>query len=273
MARYDQDPAILDRIKASLREIEERDQVRILYAVESGSRAWGFPSANSDYDARFLYVQRPDWYLSINADAKRDVIERPITDLLDINGWDLRKALGLFVKSNPPLLEWLRSPIVYRDQLGLAAQLRSLLPQYHSPISSAHHYLQMAKGNHREYLKGETVRLKKYFYVIRPMLAVLWIEQGRGPAPTEFEALLTLIADRTELMAAIRDLLDRKKAGDELDQGAAIPVIDRFLNDEIERLADFQAPARPSPLDLRPLNLVFQNALRQAWPDCRLEWS
>ena len=269
---FERDPVILDQIEASLREIEERDQVRVLYAVESGSRAWGFPSADSDYDVRFLYVQRPDWYLSINVDARRDVIERPLTDILDVNGWDLRKALGLYVKSNPPLLEWLRSPIVYRDQLGLAARLRELLPLYHSPISSAHHYLQMAKGNHREYLKGDAVRLKKYFYVIRPVLAVLWIEQGRGPAPTEFETLLTLIADRAELTAAIRDLLKRKKNGEELDLGPAIPVINQFLDDELTRLADFQAPARASALDLKPLNRVFQETLRQAWPDCRLEW-
>ena len=95
-------------------EVEATENVTIFYACESGSRAWGFPSADSDYDVRFIYLRKPDWYLSIDVEDKRDVIERPINDELDISGWDLRKALKLLWKSNPPLLEWLVSPIVYK---------------------------------------------------------------------------------------------------------------------------------------------------------------
>src|SRR5438045_8726086 len=121
-----------ERIKAALTEIERDEGVRIFYACESGSRAWGFPSADSDYDVRFLYVRPRDWYLSVDVERKRDVIERPITDELDVSGWDIRKALMLLKKSNPPLLEWLGSPIIYRETLTIADRLRSLLPAYYS---------------------------------------------------------------------------------------------------------------------------------------------
>jgi predicted nucleotidyltransferase len=99
------------QILEELKRIEKEEGVRILYACESGSRAWGFPSKDSDYDVRFIYIRPVDWYVSIY--DKRDVIERPISDMLDINGWDLRKALNLFRKSNPPLLEWLKSTMPF----------------------------------------------------------------------------------------------------------------------------------------------------------------
>jgi hypothetical protein len=113
------------------------NNVRVLLAVESGSRAWGFASTDSDYDVRFIYAHPADWYLSIdlNTEAKRDVIEQPIVDDLDLNGWDLRKALQLLAKSNPPLLEWLNSPIVYRES-SFATELRELSIRFYSPAYS-----------------------------------------------------------------------------------------------------------------------------------------
>ena len=121
------------RILSHLYDIETNEKVRIVYACESGSRAWGFSSADSDYDVRFLYLRPVEWYLSI--DVKRDVIERPVQDGLDVSGWDMKKALPLFRKSNPPLLEWLGSPIVYLEQYGAAEGMRGLLPDYYSPAA------------------------------------------------------------------------------------------------------------------------------------------
>ena len=142
-------------ITEQLSIIEDQYQVKILYACESGSRAWGFASTDSDWDIRFLYIHPLQWYLSVDLETKNDVIELPIKDDLDFSGWDLRKGLKLFYKSNPPLIEWLHSPIVYRDEAGLANRLRMMLGQFYSPRSCFHHYLHMAKGNYREYLKGE----------------------------------------------------------------------------------------------------------------------
>jgi predicted nucleotidyltransferase len=128
-----------------LENIEEEEQVKIFYACESGSRAWGFPSADSDYDVGFLYLHPRDWYLSIDLETKRDVIERPIDDGLDFSGWDLRKALKLLRKSNPPLIEWLGSPTIYREHFSVATQMRDLLTRYYSPEASQYHYLHMAR--------------------------------------------------------------------------------------------------------------------------------
>jgi len=118
---------VKQQIETELQRIEQEEGVKIIYACESGSRAWGFPSKDSDYDVRFIYIRPVEWYLSIF--EKRDVIERPIiSDMLDINGWDLKKALNLFRKSNPPLLEWLQSPIVYLEKGSVAEHIRRLSP-------------------------------------------------------------------------------------------------------------------------------------------------
>ncbi len=100
------------KIKEQLRRIEDAENIKILLAVESGSRAWGFASPDSDYDVRFVYIRSLEDYLRL--DATRDVIELPIDDVLDINGWDLQKTLRLLHKSNPTLFEWFSSPIVYK---------------------------------------------------------------------------------------------------------------------------------------------------------------
>jgi predicted nucleotidyltransferase len=148
-------------IERRLDAIESESGVTIVFACESGSRAWGFASPDSDYDVRFLYVSHPSWYLSVDLEDKRDVIETPIEGVWDVNGWDLRKALRLYRKSNPPLLEWLQSPIVYREPSGAAGKLRNLVPSFYSPTASMYHYLHMAQKNYRTYLREEEVWTKK----------------------------------------------------------------------------------------------------------------
>ncbi|MFD0715498.1 nucleotidyltransferase domain-containing protein [Paenibacillus sp. GCM10027626] len=223
---------ITRQIKEELRKIEQAENVKILYACESGSRAWGFPSQDSDYDVRFIYVRPVEWYLSIF--NKRDVIERPISDMLDINGWDLKKALNLFRKSNPPLLEWLQSPIRYLESGPAASRIRELAAAAFSPKACMYHYLHMAKGNYREYLKGERVNVKKYFYVLRPILACAWIEKYAALPPLAFRTLVDeLIPEDTELKKAVLDLLARKIAGEERNNEPRIEVINRYLEQQI----------------------------------------
>ena len=156
------------RIIEELRGIEKKKNVRILLAVESGSRAWGFASPDSDYDVRFIYVRPQNEYLRL--DPLRDVIELPIDDLLDVNGWDLYKTLQLLHKSNPTLFEWFLSPIVYLET-EFADRFRGIMNTYFSSKRGSYHYLIMAERNYREYLRGDTVKVKKYFYVLRPILA------------------------------------------------------------------------------------------------------
>jgi len=224
---------VREQIVQELKKIESEENVIILYACESGSRAWGFPSNDSDYDVRFIYVRPVEWYLSIF--EKRDVIERPISDMLDISGWDLRKAFNLLCKCNPPLLEWLQSPIVYMENNIIVEQIRQISQLIFSPKSCLYHYLNMAKGNYREYLQGDQVRIKKYFYVLRPILACEWIEKHNAMPPIEFEQLVDATLPRQgELREIIESLLVRKKAGDEMDYEPRINLINEYLEAKIQ---------------------------------------
>lgn len=249
------------RILSKLRDIEADEAVRIVFACESGSRAWGFASQDSDYDVRFIYVHAKPWYLSVNVEDKRDVIERPIVDDLDVNGWDLRKALQLFRKSNPPLMEWLGSPIVYLERSTAAAQMRALGPSFYSTTAAAYHYLHMAQGNFREFLKGPTVKLKKYLYVLRPLLAIRWIEAGRGVVPTEFPVLLAQTVEPGPVRAAIATLVKQKAEGAELDQGPRIDAISDYIEAELARLEATPFANTPRLASVGPLDQIFQTVL------------
>jgi predicted nucleotidyltransferase len=257
------DDATAAEIRRRLEKVESEEDVVIGLAVESGSRAWGFWSKDSDYDVRFVYVRRPEAYLSIR--AARDVIERPIVDEIDLNGWDLKKALGLFMKSNPPLLEWLQCPFVYRQRSSLAERMRALLPDYWSPSASFVHYLHMAKGNLREYLRGDTVWRKKYFYVLRPLLAMRWIERGLGPVPIEFARLVEATVDELPLRHAVDELLVAKRAGAELDEGPRIPVLSSFVESELGRHESTEREKNDPTPSVERLDGLFRATLKEVW--------
>lgn len=252
--------SIFKKIKSQLSGIEREENVRILYACESGSRAWGFESEDSDYDVRFIYLRKTSWYLTIQ--NRRDVIEKSINDELDVSGWDAPKALELFRKSNPPLLEWLQSPIIYVRESSFVERLGELMPQYYSPVSCHYHYFHMARKNLREYLKGDEVWTKKYFYVLRPVLACLWIEQGLGVVPTEFSRLVDGVVADTALRREIETLLEAKRGGAELDKGPRNPVISRFLEAELARLEDVAQPTAKTR-DPEILDRLFHDILQE----------
>ncbi len=253
-------PEMRAEILARLDAIEKEHDVSVLYACESGSRGWGFASPDSDYDVRFLYVHRLPWYFRLG--AQRDVIEQPISGALDVGGWELRKALGLLRKGNATLIEWLDSPIVYRADAQFLAALRDAARQVHQPAHTFHHYISMAHKNYREYLRGETVRLKKYLYVLRPTLAALWIEQGRGVAPMPFQQLVDAIITDAALRDAIAQLLAIKRCAVEAEYGASLPIINAFLERELTRLENTPAFA-PQDVDFSILErLLLDTVLR-----------
>ncbi|WNW11600.1 nucleotidyltransferase domain-containing protein [Pseudomonas sp. DTU_2021_1001937_2_SI_NGA_ILE_001] len=221
-----------ERVLQELERLEHERNVKVLYACESGSRAWGFASTDSDYDVRFVYVEKPDWFVQV--DTPRDVIERPLDDELDVSGWELRKTLGLLRKSNPTLLEWLDSPLVYRQETQAVEPLRALAERFYSPPAARAHYLHMARNNFRGYLQGDSVRFKKYFYVLRPLLAVRWVDQGRGRPPMTFARLLETVDDPA-LLAEVDELLTLKRNADEATYGPRRPVLHDFIQAELER--------------------------------------
>lgn len=237
-------PAVRQRVMQALDDIEARHDVRVLFACESGSRGWGFASPDSDYDVRFVYVHRLPWYLSVT--AQRDVIELPISDELDVCGWELRKALQLLRKSNPTLLEWLDSPVVYRENQAAAARMRALAPDFFSQLSVRYHYLAMARKNFRGYLQGESVRLKKYLYVLRPLLAVRWIDSGLGLPPMRFAELAEATVSDLPLLDEINRLLAIKMQANEAEYSPRWPLIHAFIVNELaqaDRNLDYKKPA------------------------------
>ena len=253
-------------VLAALDGIEREHEVRILFACESGSRGWGFSSPDSDYDARFVYVHRRDWYLSVNertgpGQPQRDVIELPIDDELDVSGWDLRKALRLLSKSNPTLLEWLRSPLVYRQDEAIAPQLRAIADEFYSPLAAWHHYRQMARSNFRGYLRGDRIRTKKYLYVLRPVMACLWIEQAAGPPPMAFEALLDRLLPNGPLRTAIGVLLAKKRISKEVADGPRIPEISDFIEQQLRRMETTAPMLTPGHGDQSRLDEFFRRGI------------
>lgn len=257
------DPDIIEQIRAALARVEREENCLVCLAVESGSRAWGFESRDSDYDVRFVYVRPWAFYLSTSLEERRDVIELPISDELDVSGWDLRKALRLLQKSNPALLEWLRSPFVYYERAAIAAGLRRLATQFYAPRACFHHYLHMAEGNFED-LRGETVRRKKYLYVLRPLLAMRWIENDRGPVPMEFSALLQTLTSEP-LLRDIEALVTSKRAGAELDAGPRIASIDDFIESELARARQLPPPSDAADPNPKALDGFFLGALVDAW--------
>lgn len=255
--------AMRERIRIQLEHIEASENIKIVYACESGSRAWGFPSTDSDYDVRFLYVQPMERYLSI--EETRDLIECPTDGELDISGWDLRKALKLFAKSNPPLMEWLGSPIVYLERYTVANRMRELAPIYYSSTSCAHHYYHMAQGNYREYLKGSEVWTKKYFYVLRPLLAIRWIEKGLGIVPTDFNVLVDTLVTEPVLKREIGTLLEAKRAGAELDKGPRVVAISDFIEVEFARLESQKLNSKKGTVSTVALDALFRASIYEIW--------
>lgn len=195
-------------ILAALRAIERDHDVRVLLAVESGSRAWGFASPDSDYDVRFVYAHRREWYLSVF--ERRDVIEKMLPGDLDVSGWELRKSLRLFSKCNLAFNEWLGSPIRYREEPKCIESLVALTPRYFNPIAGIHHYRRMATTALEDNLRDGVIGIKKLFYVLRPLLASRWIVNARTQPPTEFARLVAAEWVTEEERAWIDALLDRK---------------------------------------------------------------
>lgn len=240
------DPAMRAQIMQALRDIEARHDVTVLFACESGSRGWGFASPDSDYDVRFIYVNRLPWYLTVT--PRRDVIELPISSELDVNGWDLRKALGLMRESNPTLLEWLRSPVVYRDDAAAMPRFRALSEAVFSNARGWHHYASMAKNNFREHLQADEVRYKKYLYVLRPLLAARWIRTQAGVPPMRFAELAQRTLDAVHdaaLIEEINALLAVKMRAGEAATSPRWPGIHAFI--EAELAAHAAEPVTPLP--------------------------
>jgi uncharacterized protein len=241
-----------------LSRIEEQDDVRVLMAVESGSRAWGFASPDSDYDVRFIYAHTRDWYLSLFEGP--DSIEEMLPQSLDVSGWDLRKTLRLFSKCNLALNEWLGSPIVYSEVPDFRQRLSLLIPRFFNPARAMHHYCSMATRALDENLRGCEIGIKKLFYVMRPLLACRWIARTNTQPPTEFKALVSPLWVTGEEKEWITQLREEKSKAVE----AQIISLDAAIADRIRsELEEFKAAAELMESSATPgneeLNKLFRD--------------
>ena len=231
-----------------------------MHAVESGSRAWGFASPDSDYDVRFIYARPKEFYLRL--EKTRDVIELPINDELDINGWDLDKSLTLLHKSNPTLFEWFSSPIQY-IRTDFFDTIQPYLQEYFCSAKGLYHYLSMAKSNYREYLRSDTVKAKKYFYVLRPILACEWIID-KNCAPSMLFSDLMKAELPKELEEPVKSLLDVKMNSPEIKEIPKVQVINDYIECEIERITELLASMKEEPdKGWDDLNDLFLSELAQ----------
>jgi hypothetical protein len=242
-------------ILKKLKEVESLYEIKILYACESGSRAWGFNSSNSDYDIRFIYVHKLPWYLSTQ--ERRDVIEKIEGDL-DLSGWELRKALKLLAKGNPPLLEWLNSPIVYLQNPQFLKDFNNLADLCFSPKTAIYHYLGMANRNYNQYIKGKAyVKLKKYLYVIRPLLSCMAIQTYGSMPPTLMDSSMGLLQP-FKAYSEVLTLIEAKKAGKELDMGPMNAILNDFIEESLFFFELYVCDAKVTKIDYKALDKVLQ---------------
>ena len=260
MKYKDFEGTVEELVLLKLKEIEEKEQVKVLHAVESGSRAWGFASPDSDYDVRFVYVRPMEYYLGLQ--SKKDFIEWELDETLDINGWDLSKALQHFHKSNATLFEWSNSPVVYYTTDEWKQIYENVASKYFACKPAIYHYYGTANKNYHEYLCEDMVKYKKYFYVLRPILACKWIEEKKCPPPVLFDELFNTVLE-DNMKAAVRDLLDKKVKMSEADKAPKVDVINQYIEEKltyykalVEKMDDDRNP------DWNELEDAFRNTLK-----------
>jgi len=232
-------PLVRDR----LRVVEKDHDLRVLFACESGSRAWGFASDDSDFDVRFIYVRPAADYLKLRPES--DAFDLHGDDDLDLAGWDVRKMAELMRKSNGPLLEWIDSPIVYEADVRFHGRLRELRAAYFDPKKAMYHYLSLAGSVWSKHIEGEAQpRRKKYLYVLRPLACVCYIERHGSQPPTLFQSVLAGIELTDTVRGAIDRLVADKRANRELAEGPADEALNGWI---VETLRSGERAAGVAP--------------------------
>ena len=243
---------ITQEIKAKLYKIEHQENIRILYACESGSRAWGFASPDSDYDVRFIFVRPIEDYFRVK--ELPDFIDAELNEMYDINGWDLKKFFKQLYKSNPVIFEWANSPIVYIETLEWK-RIKSVMKDYFLQVEMLHHYRGMAKSNVRSNFATSEIVLKKYLYVLRPVLACLWLIQKHTVPPTEFSKLVEEVLPE-ELIVSVDELLAVKMKSGEKEKGSRIPQLDLFIEKKLNEATMFSV-FNEKQKDYKKLDTLF----------------
>jgi predicted nucleotidyltransferase len=226
------DMGVVEEIDRRLDGVEVQHGVKVAWAIESGSRAWGFPSPDSDYDARFIYVRSADAHVS--PWNRRDVIETPLDEVFDVNGWDAAKAVGLMVKGNATVNEWLRSPIVYRGDLAFVTRMRELQDELFEPELTKNHYVSVGRDQYK--LFGSSAKVKKFLYSLRPALVLSWMEaQGDQAVPMDVDTLLAGADVGAHVEEMARELIEKKRSAPETGMDSVPKELEAFVLEKLER--------------------------------------
>jgi len=224
-------------ILQELKKIELKKDITILYAVESGSRSWGFHSLDSDWDVRFIYSHNIDWHLSL--DNKKNSFDIILDNNIDLSGWELKKTLRLFRKSNPALLEWLTGPIIYIEKYSTVSRLRKLIPEYLNQKTLMYHYLHLALGYYKDYLRSDMVENKKYFYAFRCLFACSWLKENKTVPPVKFIDLMEHQLEDKGIKNIILQILEKKMSGEELGLEPKNIILNDYIQDKLNYYHDF----------------------------------
>lgn len=249
-----------DIIKEKLNEIEKEKGIKILFAIESGSRGWGFSSIDSDFDVRFVYVKPKKHYLYINEQA--DFFDFPINNDLDINGWDLKKFLKLLYASNATPFEWMQSPIIYQKEDIFFEMIEELLPNYFCQQTLVHHYLGLVYKK-MDVLNEENIRLKDFFYIYRSLLGARFAMEKNQFPPMEFSILMNLIDDKSLVEETNLLLSVKKNASEKYTDKINSELID-YLKVSYKELSDSKKVKRKGSFDIETLNETFYKIITDA---------
>ncbi len=246
-----------EKILEKLKQTEREYNIEILFACESGSRAWGFESPDSDWDIRFIYIHKENWYL--NLWEQKDTIQFMTNDLLDGSGWDLRKSLKLLAKSNASFLSWLYSPIVYINK-GFLTEIRQLAEDNFSPVAVFHHYHSMSK-QFSLIENQEKVNLKKLFYALRTSLSARWVLEYKTTPPVEFKKLLVLLSEK-EINWINQALAIKKTVGEKDDHMVSGDLI-KLVTDQIEINERNKGEAKSEKANYDDFNTFFLKKMKK----------
>lgn len=250
---------ITNIIKAKLEEIELRENIHILYACESGSRAWGFASPDSDYDVRFVYVRPIEFYLKL--ENTKDTLECELNEIYDITGWDIKKLLWLLNKSNPSIFEWAVSPIVYKTTMEWES-VSKIFDRHFSEKKALYHYNSITKNNLRRYFEDKSeVKYKPYLYNLRQCLACLWIMDRKSPPSIVFDVLKEAYLP-DDLQNEVSSLIKLKKSMKEKETGPRIKKIDEYISSIVSEVEKYlEIPVEKKQSDWNELNSLFLQLL------------
>lgn len=251
-------------IQQHLREIEAKYNIKILLACETGSRAWGFASPDSDYDVRIIYAHPQDWYLSLN--ERKDTIDLMLENReVDISGWDIRKALRLLIKSNAPLLDRIYSPVVYNADEDFVEEIKKLSEAYYSRIATMYHYLGMCKKSFESIEGTSSFKLKKLFYALRTATICRWVIEREDIPPVNFLEVLEGVTSMDVILKdRVKELIELKSTKDETYLHTGEKALFDFIRDAIQWAEEKGKQLPAGNGDIKALDAFYRKTIQTA---------